>query len=137
MVTLSDDSAVRIWRFARPLVGAPGEGSDMEVGKCKRLQREIGMFSFINTYTESKSVQYNVANGYGVQIRVGIRFRVRNNIQPVMAYLHCRIRTRIQTQWLHCTMYKFSHCTAVQASRIRKPGGPEMKSSGHGLIAHC
>ena len=94
MVTLSDDSAVRIWRLARPLVGTPGEGSDMEVGKCERLQREIGMFSFINTYTESKSVQYNVANGFGVQIRVGIRFRVRNNIHPVMAFLHCRIRTR-------------------------------------------
>ena len=42
MVTLSDDSAVRIWRLARPLVGAPGEGSDMEVGKCERIQREIG-----------------------------------------------------------------------------------------------
>ena len=51
MVTLSDDSAVRIWRLARPLVGAPGEGSDMEVGKCERMQREVGTCGFINTFT--------------------------------------------------------------------------------------
>ena len=29
----------------------------------------------------------------------------------VMAYLHCRIRTRIRTHWLHCSMQKFSHWT--------------------------
>ena len=41
----------------------------------------------------------------------------------VMAYLHCRIhtwiptriQTRLQTQWLHCTMQKFSHCTELDS----------------------
>ena len=78
MVTLSDDSAVRIWRLARPLVGAPGEGSDMEVGKCERMQREIGTCGFINTFTGVCLHLFTYIAGHGFRSRSGYRYPFKN-----------------------------------------------------------